>query len=313
MTDRDSRNAIERVWARVLADPRPELEDQLDPSDLHTLLMSVSRTRASKVTPSRLMHRWQHDRFVRPSPADPRRLWRVEGRMWDLLADEFDAIDLSPVAPLGTCSVVAPVDQHRIVSTTRGSEVVSDPTNVLALEAALRRKRDPTQPVHLASCHRVLRAQPFRGEGLYQHFRVFALLSTGRDRGSASTEAEMLISHLRYWIRAVTDIAPGVAVRAEFTCFDSPILLARFNDTVLDSLRPLPIDASVGEEPTRQRARGYYNAGALRIVVGDSDICEIGDGGFTDWTAKLMGDQKERCLVSCISTERLSTLLVAGS
>jgi hypothetical protein len=309
MTETDSRNAIERVWAQVLADPRPSLEQQLDPSDLHTLLMSVSKARASAVTPARLMHRWQHDRFVRPSAADPRRLWRVEARLWELLPDEFDAIDLSPVAPLGTCSAMAPVDQHRIISTTRGSEVLSDPTNVLALEAAFRRKRDPTRPVHLAACHRVIRAQPFQGEGLFQHFRLLVLLSSGRDRGSGSTEADMLTSHLRYWIHAVTDTAPGTSVISEFTCFDSRVLLERFHDTVVGALEPLLGQSTVREDPTRQRARGYYQTGAIRIAVErKSQLVEIGDGGFTDWTAKLMADNKERCLISSIATERLTAL-----
>ena len=61
---------------------------------------------------------------------------------------------------LGTCTSVSAVDQNRIVSTVRSSEVVSDPTNVLALEAA-RRRQSSVDPVHLASCQRVLRAQRF--------------------------------------------------------------------------------------------------------------------------------------------------------
>ena len=94
MTETDSRSAIERVWAPVLADPSTALEQHLDPSDLHTLLLSVSKTRALTVTPSRLTQRWQHDRYVRPSAGDPRSVWRVEARLWELLPEEFDAIDL---------------------------------------------------------------------------------------------------------------------------------------------------------------------------------------------------------------------------
>jgi hypothetical protein len=252
------------------------------------------------------MQRWQQDRFVRPAASDPRQVWSVETRLWDLLPDNFDRLDLSPVAPLGTCSSVAPVDQHRIISTTRGSEVVSDSTNALALEAALRRKRNPTQQVDLAACHRVIRAQPFQDERLFQHFRIFALLSSGRDRGSGSTEATMMIAHLNYWIRAITDVAPDSSLRADFTSFDSPVLAERFHDTVLSGLSPLPESAGVHEDPTRERARGYYDSGAIRIAVeGSPDVGEIGDGGFTDWTARLMADQKERCLVSCVATERL--------
>jgi hypothetical protein len=50
---------------------------------------------------------------------------------------------LSPVTPLGTCGVVGPVSQNRVVSTVRGTEVVSDSTNALAVEAATRRRDRP--------------------------------------------------------------------------------------------------------------------------------------------------------------------------
>jgi hypothetical protein len=37
-------------------------------------------------------------------------------------------------------------------------------------------------------------------------------------------------------------------------------------------------------------------------------MVEIGDGGFTNWTAQLTADAKERCLISCVATERLTQL-----
>ena len=40
----------------------------------------------------------------------------------------------------------------------------------------------------------------------------------------------------------------------------------------------------------------------------DARAVEIGDGGFTTWTAWLIGNAKERCLVSSIATERLTDL-----
>lgn len=303
--DGGAASAIERVWASVQADPRSALERDLDPSDLNTVLMELSRTRASTVSPARLMQRWSNDRYVRLSSSDPRELWRVESLLWDMLPTHFDGVELSPVTPLGTCSAMALVDQNRIISTTRSTEVVSDQTNVLALEAATRRKKNRAHPVHLAACHRVIRAQPVEGEGLFQHFRLFALVSSARDRGSGRTEADLLVGHLRYWIDAITSITSRVNVVARFSPFDSPVLEERFHDTVLDRLEPLPERVSVHLDPDRQRARRYYTTGALRIEV---DGGEIGDGGFTDWTAKLMADNKERCLVSCISTERLASI-----
>lgn len=302
----NSRSAVERVWRQALHNPRTALEQGLDPSELTTLLLDVVRNRAAIVTPARLVQRWREDRYVQPVASDPRRVWRVESRLWDVLSEEFTGIELSPVAPLGTCSSVATVNQNRIISTMRGSEVVSDATNVLALEAAARRKKNPALPVNLAACVRVLRAQPFAGEGLFQHFRTFALLSSGRDRGSCLTEAEMLSAHLRFWLHAVSTIAPQFTVRAEFSAFDSPTVLERFRDTVSPNLQ-LADNATLVEEPSRQRGRGYYTSGALRVTFADHpSIGEIGDGGFTDWTAKLMADSKERCLISCIATERVT-------
>jgi hypothetical protein len=65
----------------------------------------------------------------------------------------------------------------------------------------------------------------------------------------------------------------------------------------------------VVDEPERQRGRGYYTDAALRITADDGGReIELGDGGFTTWTGQLRNDAKERCLVSCLATERLSTL-----
>jgi hypothetical protein len=255
------------------------------------------------------MHRWQEDRFVQPAASDPRAVWRIEARLWDLLPTTFVGVDLSPVAPLGTCSAVAPVDQHRVISTIRGNEVVSDPTNVLALEAARRRKQSPAQVVHLAACHRVIRAQPFHGAGLFQHFRMFVVLSSGRDRGSGSIEAAMLTSHLQFWVHALTELLPDSRVYAQLAAFNSPVLSERLDDTVLPALQPWPERVTMALDPHRQRGRGYYSTGAIRLAIGDSGQSdEVGDGGFTDWTAQLMADAKERCLISCVATERLVTL-----
>jgi hypothetical protein len=305
--------AVERVWGQIRSDPRLALEHRLPPSDLQTLLLGVARARAAAVTPARVMRRWTEDSFVQPSDSDPRALSRVEARLWDLLPEHFAGVELSPVTPLGTCSAVARVDQNRVITTCRGSEVVSDPTNVLALEAAVRRRRSRSGRVDLAATHRVVRAQRFTGPGLFQHFRLFALLSSGRDQGSGLVEAAMLTDHLRFWTAALTRLAPGRRVVIEFSAFDSPALLERFRDTVVPALDPLPEFVAIEEHPERERARGYYNLGALRAAIGDgTELLEVGDGGFTDWTGQLTADAKERCLISCASTERLAQLAMSG-
>ncbi|HMD92428.1 MAG TPA: hypothetical protein VKG80_07275 [Trebonia sp.] len=191
-------------------------------------------------------------------------------------------VTASPRAALGTCSAVGPVSQDRVISTVRGSEVVSDPTNVLALEAAARRKAAGA-PVHLASCTRVLRGQPFDAPGLFQHFRLF-----------------------------LSELLPGREVALRFTVFDFPPLRERIKDTVRPALEPLPGGVAIDEDPDRERARGYYERGAIRIdVATGAGWQEVGDGGFTSWTARLLGDAKERAFISCASTERLAALSTA--
>ena len=50
--------------------------------------------------------------------------------------------------------------------------------------------------IDLAAAHRVLRAQKFDARTASAHFRLFALVSSSRDKGSGSSEAEMLLDPL---------------------------------------------------------------------------------------------------------------------
>ncbi|MFE9193385.1 hypothetical protein ACFYL6_27660 [Micromonospora sp. NPDC007208] len=290
--------AQRRVWAAMPAGTRTALAG-LSGADLRSLLLSVARDRTATVCPSEVVRRWHEDRFVRPARADPRVLAQVEARMWQLLPADVAGVELSPVVPAGTCSAVAPISQNRIVTTMRASEVLSDPTNALAVEAAVRRRRQ--SEVHLAAAHRVLRAQDF-GSDTSAHFRLFALVSSARDTGSGETQARLLVRHLTYWRSVLAELAPTAAPRLHVTTFDDRVVRERLADTV----RPALADHVVPlvDEPERSRGRGYYTGCALRITVLDGSL-EIGDGGLTDWTARLSGDAKERCLVSCLATERL--------
>ncbi|MEE6257791.1 hypothetical protein [Plantactinospora sonchi] len=303
-------DAERRVWARLPAGTDAALRG-LSATDLQTLLLSVARIRASRVRPAELLRRWRSDRFVRPATSDPRALGAVEARMWRLLPARFEGVELSPVVPLGTSSAVGPVSQNRIVTTMRSTEVLSDSTNALAIEAADRRLRQPaTGEVHLAASHRQLRAQRF-GPGMAAHFRLLTLVSSARDTGSGRTQARLLALHLGYWQRVLATLPPSATPRLRFTVFDNPVLAERITDTVLPALdaadRTAASAVPVVEEGDRERGRGYYADAALRITFWQGgEVVELGDGGFTTWTAQLTGNAKERCLVSCLATERLA-------
>ena len=71
------------------------------------------------------------------------------------------------------------MDQNTVVATSRNTEVVSDSTNVLALECAERRRAqraagaDPAARVRLCTSQRLTRAQNYGRPGLQAHFQIF--------------------------------------------------------------------------------------------------------------------------------------------
>jgi hypothetical protein len=254
------------------------------------------------------MSRWESDRFVRPAVSDPRALAELEVRLWRLLPADVAGVELSPVAPLGTSAVVASVSQNRIVSTARGTEVVSDSTTALAVEAASRRREQPRSgQVDLAACHRLLRAQKFDA-GAFAHFRLFALVSSARDTGTAQTESRLLKTHIRYWVDVLLDVIPAARPRVEVTCWPEGRAAVQTRDALREWIDDEGLDSLVVEVPGRTHARRYYEGIALRIAGQAGDV-DLGDGGLTTWTAQLLGDSKERCLVSCMSMERLLGLM----
>lgn len=72
-------------------------------------------------------------RFVQPSIVDQRTLVEIDGHLLEATA-AFESIELSPVAPLGVCAIMGHASQNKVLSALRGTEVVADPTNVMALE-----------------------------------------------------------------------------------------------------------------------------------------------------------------------------------
>ena len=176
------------------------LSERIDSPDLASLLLAVFRRRAARRTPAQILERYQNDRFVRPSSVAPEALDAIVASAIAALPHGFERLELSPVCPLGTSSVLGGISQDRIVATARGTEVVSDPTNVLALECAVRRRADRTSTVKLAAAQRALRATPTE-EPFTPHFGLFTLCTAGR----AGAEDLMLAEHLTFYVRLLGD------------------------------------------------------------------------------------------------------------
>ncbi|HEY4488924.1 MAG TPA: hypothetical protein VJA87_00345 [Candidatus Paceibacterota bacterium] len=172
-------------------------------AELNTFLMGVMEQRTSVMTIASVLARYRQSTLVAPCNLDQRELLTADLLALNGLPEEFLVRELSPVSPMGSCSVIAGVSQKNILSSLRGVEVMADPASALALEAAnlraelLRQDSRHNGRVHLATCGRTLRLQNFDNiPGFVPHFRAFGLVSAGRDMGHEAFEISSLLLHL---------------------------------------------------------------------------------------------------------------------
>src|SRR5712671_142448 len=110
-----------------------KLNHELSGSELNSLLLEVFRTSAAKISPQELMKAYENNRFVVPSGLDALAFAKAGLQLLELAKQHgFEGLELSPLAPIGSCSSIALVDQNKVVSAVRGTEVVADATNQMA-------------------------------------------------------------------------------------------------------------------------------------------------------------------------------------
>jgi hypothetical protein len=292
------------------------LAERLEPSDMQSLLLDVYRRLVRRRSTASLLADYTRNRFVVPSSISP-----VEYVEWDrhalsLLPRGVEAIELSPVCPLGASAAMAGLEQDRVISTIRNTEVLSDSTNVLALEAAVRRRALKQRsarsdgPIHLAASHRLVRGQRYDDPRLSQHFRVFSLCSAGRDRGSFRFEIAVLELHLGFYLEAIRAfLGPSVTLDVSLTLLESGATLTAAADELLGRLRErFGVEAEI--DPTRTAGRGYYRTACFGILGSNREgqKSHLVDGGCVDWTQRLLGDAKERLVISGVGSDRVCTM-----
>jgi hypothetical protein len=288
------------------------LADELSGADLTTLLLEVFRRRAERLSPADVMRRYRTDRFVAPGQVKAPALRRVEEMMLGALPPGFDVLTLAPVLPLGAHTATGGVDPRKVLATVRGSEVAADPTNGLALEAAVRRadslRQDPrsAEPVRLAASQRVTRAQLFAGPVSFAHFQLLALVTAGRDTGNCEFESRHLAEHVRFAAAGLGALDID-RVTIAVTCLDEAS--RRVLATVAAELAGMP-GIDITEAPERESGRSYYRGLCYKVyckmAAAASDQVEVADGGFVDWTARLVGSRKERLLISGYGLDRVT-------
>jgi hypothetical protein len=267
-----------------------------------------------------VLEQYEQNPFVRPSLADAGSLLELDRLALSLAVPPFEAVELSPLAPLGTSSALAPVDQNKVVSTIRNTEVVSDSTNVLALECALRRRTQRQgatygqDVVRLCTSHRLVRAQRYNAPNLRAHFRMFTLCTGGRGDPQGDFIAGALTEQISFYLRFLASVEEHgyrmADVRVDFTPLAGEREREQLQQRVmLPLVDQFPMSRLEFEaEPTT--TPGYYEWVRFKVYATDPAGAEymIGDGGFTDWTQKLLSDRRERLLTSGIATERVATL-----
>ncbi|NRB51140.1 MAG: hypothetical protein HRU41_25945 [Saprospiraceae bacterium] len=289
------------------------LSDELSPSDWQSLLLAVASRRAAKLSPAQVLEQYQRSRFVHPVRGLQKAQFQVfEKWVTEQLPAGFENLMLSPVTPLATCSSVATVHQNKVLGAHRNLEVVADATNVLALEASLRRKallhQQPKskEQVHLATSHRHVRAQALAMEGFTAHFQIQCLLSAGRDEGNWRFEEKTMYQHLAYYLQILS--AGPFKVEQEQLEVALTVLTDRFTPTAEGLLQNLQKNfprVKMRLAPERETGRNYYQTCCFYIYshLDNGQSIPFCDGGFTDWSQQFLTNRKERLMSSGFGLE----------
>jgi hypothetical protein len=290
----------DRQWTHAgLDDSRfAALASELPATQLWSLLLGVAEARASQRTAATVYRQWTSDRFVTTSAVDQRTLNAIDAQLLAAAAD-FEAIELSPLAPLGACSAVAKTTQNRIVSTMRGTEVVSDPTNVLALEAAQRLAKGQSL-VRLATSHRCVRAQEVPAlPGFAAHFRMFCMTTAGRERGDRMFLTDAVLHHIRTHLRGLDLLeSHGYSFPERSVQLLATAGCEHLRERIAAALQGVTIERAALEH-------GYYHGLQFKISARSSNghALPLIDGGAFDWLTRIANNRKLVYVASAIGSQ----------
>jgi hypothetical protein len=279
------------------------LTHELPASRVWSLWLEVAEARAARRQPAELAGQWERDRFVQPAPVDQRSLVEVDRHVL-AAASAFESIELSPVAPLGVCSIMGHASQNKILSALRGTEVVADPTNVLALECARRLRRDPSAVVRLATSHRCVRAQEIpKVRGFTASFRIFCLASAAVERPNHAFVVDAVTGQMTIMLRALDALEQyGFGFPNRRVTVLATEEKAALGDRIAEQLGLPGVSRALLGHP-------YYNRGLrFQIAAQSSDGIEIPliDGGVFDWVARLTSNRRATYVASGLGSQLIA-------
>jgi len=286
------------------------LAEKLSGADCNSLLLEVFARRTQQLTPPDLLKQYETNRFVQPAETNFIQLLEKSLLTCKRLSEHgFKPLQVSPLSQLGTCSVVATVDQDKVISGLRNCEVLSDATNALALYiSSVKKKQKQPANAHLKYCtvQRHVRAQPFQVKGFSPHFTIGCLVSSGMDTGSYAFEKKATGEHFKALHDVLTTVFNTGTVRFRLQKREGynehfiPALLNHLHNTLPEL--EVTIDEAAG-------ANNYYKGLQFKAVITlQQRDFEIADGGLVDWTQQLLNNKKERFFISGFGLELLNKL-----
>ena len=276
------------------------LAQELTGTELNSILLEVFGEKLKTITAPELLKLYQANRLVKPADLPVLEIKRMEWEVLEVFVKHsFQPIDLSPVSALGSCSVPAKVDQKKILSALRGTEVLADSTNAIALHVSDLRKRNliGTEVTKFCNIQRMLRTQSISAKGFRPHFRVGCLVTCGRDTGQYDFEKTALSDHIKVMRTLFLDY---------YKMEDIRIRLLRRRDYPEDFLSEIKDDlvkrnpaVQISAVDQREIQNQYYSGLQYKVDISyKGKTFEIADGGFVDWTQQLLQNKKERMLTT---------------
>lgn len=293
------------------------LTRKLSYTELNTLLLEVYKIRSGEIKPAALMENYEKNKYVKPAHEDPIDLRELEIEILKTAkAFSFTPIELSPVSPLGACSALGPVHQNNILSSIRGTEVLSDATNSLTLYVCSLKKnfgkeganRDDSL-LRYCTIMRHIRTQPFTNPLFTPHFLPFCMVTSGRDNGSYTFEKENMLQHINFYRAVLKNIANTKNIKLKLFKTGADEASDRIFTVLSEHIRKnMDGEVNIVEDMGRMDNK-YYKGIQFKIYIDlKGNEAEAADGGFVDWSQKLLENKKERMMISAIGTAPLLAL-----
>jgi hypothetical protein len=133
-------------------------------------------------------------------------------------------------------------------------------------------------------------------------------VTAGRGQPGDRFEIQTILEHLDIYVTALSGIAQNIAVLLSVA--DTPAGQRLFDAVTERSSSRVALN--VTPDPERLPNQRYYRTACFKVraTMFDEDV-EIADGGFTDWSERLLNDRHERLLISGAGLDRPARLMGA--